>query len=142
MSAANVDLVRRVFMAWQAGAIERLDELLAPDVEWRPTALSDAGHEVFRGREGVHEWILAVSGRGAEIRNEIFEMRDLGDRVLVLGRVTEKIADRTRVDAELAWLFHVYEGRIARGEGFVSRAEAFRAAGVTDEAPGRVTGGG
>lgn len=134
MSEANVDLVRRVFMAWQAGAIEQLDELLAPDVEWRPTALSDSGHAVFRGHEGVHEWISIVTGRGAEIRNEIFQMRDLGDRVLVLGRVIEKIDDRTRVDAELAWLFHVYDGVVARGEGFVSRAEAFRAAGVTDEA--------
>jgi ketosteroid isomerase-like protein len=134
MSAENVELVRRVFMAWQAGAIEELDELLAPDVEWRPTALSDSGYSVFRGIEGVHEWISIVTGRGAEIRNEIFEMRDLGDRVLVLGRVIEKLDERTRVDAELVWLFHVYEGRVARGEGFVSRAEAFKAAGVTDEA--------
>lgn len=136
MSAANVDLVRRAFMAWQAGAVERLDELLAPDVEWRPTELSDAGHTVFRGHAGVHEWISIVNSRGAEIRNEIAEMRDLGDRVLVLGRVIEKVDERTRVDAELVWLFHVYDGLIARGEGFVSRTEAFRAAGVTDEAPG------
>jgi ketosteroid isomerase-like protein len=142
MSEANLDLVQRVFMAWQAGAIDRLDELLAEDVEWRPTPLSDTGYDVFRGRAGVHDWISAVSSRGAEIRNEISEMRDLGDRVLVLGRVIEKIDDRTRVDAELAWLFHIYDGRIARGEGFVSRAEAFRAAGVTDEAPGRVPDGG
>ena len=142
MSAENVDLIRRVFMAWQAGAIERLDELLAPDVEWRPTALSDAGHTVFRGREGVHEWIDAVTSRSGAIRNEISEMRDLGDRVLVLGRVIEKIDDRTRVDAELAWLFHVYDGLVARGEGFVSRTEALRAAGLADEARGRVADGG
>jgi ketosteroid isomerase-like protein len=134
MSAENVDVVRRVFMAWQAGAIERLDELLAPDVEWRPTPLSESGYAVFRGHEGVHEWITTVTGRGGEIRNEIFEMRDLGDRVLVLGRVIEKVDERTRVDAELAWLFQVYEGLVTRGEGFVSRAEAFKAAGVTDEA--------
>jgi ketosteroid isomerase-like protein len=136
MSAENVDLVKRVFMAWQSGAIEQLDELLAPDVEWRPTPLSDTGHAVFRGLDGVHEWISIVGGRGAEVRNEIFEMRDLGDRILVLGRVIEKIDDRTRVDAELAWLFQVYDGRVARGEGFVSRTEAFKAAGVTDEAAG------
>jgi ketosteroid isomerase-like protein len=134
MSAENIEVVKRVFMAWQAGAIEQLDELIAPDAEWRPTALSDTGHTVYRGREGVHEWISLVMDRGAEIRNEIMEMRDLGDRVLVLGRVIEKIDQRTRVDAELAWLFHVYDGLVAKGEGFVSRTEAFKAAGVTDEA--------
>ena len=134
MSAENIEVVKRVFMAWQAGAIGQLDELLAPDVEWRPTALSDTGYTVYRGREGVHEWISLVMDRGAEIRNEILGMRDLGDRVLVLGRVIEKIDERTRVDAELAWLFHVYDGLVTRGEGFVSRTEAFKAAGVTDEA--------
>ncbi len=142
MSEANVDLVRRVFMAWQAGAIDRLDELMAPDIEWRPTALSESGHDVFRGREGVHEWITIVSSRGAEIRNEIAEMRDLGDRVLVLGRVIEKVDERTRVDAELAWLFHIWDGKVIRGQGFVSRTEAYRAAGVTDEASSAEAPGG
>ena len=126
--------MRRAFMAWQAGAMEQLNEFLAPDVEWRPTELSEPDHEVFRGPEGVHEWISQVISRGAEIRNEINEIRDLGDKVLVLGRVIEKVDKRTRVDAELAWLFHVYEGRITRGEGFISRADAFRAAGLADEA--------
>jgi len=136
MSAENIDVVKRVFMAWQSGAMEQLDELLTPDVEWRPTALSDTGHTVYRGVDGVHEWISLVIDRGAEIRNEISEVRDLGDRVLVLGRVIEKTDERTRVDAELAWVFNVYDGRVARGEGFVSRTEAFKAVGATDEAAG------
>jgi ketosteroid isomerase-like protein len=104
-------------------------------VEWRPTELSRPVYEVYRGREGVHEWISLVIARGAEVRNEIEEIRDLGDRVLVLGRVIEKVEGSTRIDAELAWLFHVYEGRVTKGEGFVSRADAFHAAGVADENP-------
>jgi ketosteroid isomerase-like protein len=132
---ANVDVVRRLFMAWQAGAMEELDELLAPDVEWRPTELSRPAHDVYRGREGVHEWISLVISRGAEVRNEIDALRDLGDRVLVTGRVIETVCGRTRIDAELAWLFHVFEGRVAKGEGFLSRADAFHAAGVAEEDP-------
>ena len=130
MSEHNVDLVRRAFMAWQAGALEELDELLAPDVVWRPTPLSDAGREVFRGPKGVHEWASAVVSRSGELRNEIAEMRDLGDRVLVLGHVVERIGEQTRTDADLAWIFHIEGDRITRGEGFVSREEALRAAGV------------
>ncbi len=132
MSKANVELVRQVFIAWQAGAVAQLDELLAPDVEWRPTALSDAGHDVFRGIDGVHDWISTVLSRGGEIRNEIHEMRDLGDRVLVLGSVHERVGTETRVDAELAWIFSVYEEKIVRGEGFLSKEEALKAAGVVD----------
>jgi ketosteroid isomerase-like protein len=132
MSERNVELVKRVFIAWQAGAMEELDRLLAPDVEWRPTPLSDAGREVFRGRDDVHEWITTVLSRHGEVRNEIHEVRDLGDRVLVLGRVVERIGDEVRVDAELAWLFLVEEGRVARGEGFLSVEEALIAAGVVE----------
>jgi len=130
MSEENLEVVRRAFMAWQAGAIEQLDELLAPDVEWRPTPLSDAGHEVFRGPDGVHEWILAVAARRGEVRNEISEVRDVGNRVLVLGHVVERVGEEVRTDAELAWLFELHEGQIVRGEGFVNRAEALRAAGL------------
>ena len=130
MGDENVDVVRRAFIAWQAGAIDELDELLAPDVEWRPTTLSDTGHDVFRGPRGVREWISAVVSRRGELRNEITEIRGLGDRVLVLGHVVERIGEQTRTDADLAWIFHLHGGQITRGEGFVSREEALRAAGV------------
>ena len=130
MSEQNVEVVRRVFMAWQAGAIEQLDGLLSPEVEWRPTPLSDAGAEVFTGLPGVHDWSSTVVSRHGEVRNEIAEMRDLGDRVLVLGRVVETIGTEVRTDAELAWLFELREGRITRGEGFLSKDEAYRAAGL------------
>jgi ketosteroid isomerase-like protein len=129
MSSENVELVRRAFMAWQAGAIEQLDELLANDVVWRPSALSGTDQLVFHGVSGVHDWISEVISRGGEVRNELDEIRDLGDRVLVMGRVYERRGEETVVDAELAWLFEIRDGKIARGESFTSRADAFRAAG-------------
>jgi ketosteroid isomerase-like protein len=132
MPETNVELVKRLFIAWQAGAMEELDDLLAPDVEWRPTALSDTGHEIYRGHAGVHEWITSVLSRHGEVRNEIHEIRDLGDRVLVLGHVHERVGDELRADADLAWLFNFHHGQIVRGEGFLSIEEALVAAGVVD----------
>ena len=130
MSEENVDLVRRAFIAWQAGALDELDALLADDVVWRPTPLSGTGDQIFRGPRGVRDWISAVLSRQGEVRNELDEFRDLGDRVLVLGRVFERVDEEVRADAELAWLFQVRDGRIARGEGFLSRGDALRAAGI------------
>lgn len=133
MSGENIELVGRVFAAWRSGDAAELEELLAADVEWRPTPLSDGGAEVFRGLDGVREWAASVAARGGEVRNEIEEMRDLGDRVLVLGHVVERIGDEVRTDAHLAWLFEIRNDRLARGEGFLSRADAFRAAGIVAE---------
>jgi ketosteroid isomerase-like protein len=131
VSEENVELVRRAFIAWQAGAIEELDGLVSDDVVWKPTALSGTGDQIFHGRQGVKDWISAVLSRQGEVRNELEEFRDLGDRVLVLGRVFERVGEEVRADAELAWLFQIRDGRIARGEGFLSRDDALRAAGLT-----------
>jgi ketosteroid isomerase-like protein len=131
VSEESVDVVRRAFIAWQAGAMGELEALLADDVVWKPTPLSGTGDQIFRGRAGVTEWVSAVLSRGGEVRNEIDELRDLGDRVLVLGSVFERVGDEVRVDAELAWLFQIRDERIVRGEGFLSRDDALRAAGLT-----------
>jgi ketosteroid isomerase-like protein len=130
MSRENVDLVRRALMAWQSGAVGEMDELVAADAEWRPTPLSRSSREVYVGPEGIREWAAEMVARGAEIRNEIDEVRDLGDRVLVLGRVVEVADERTRLDAQLAWLFELRDGRIAGGRGFADTAAAYRVAGL------------
>lgn len=130
MSQENVDLVRRALMAWQSGAVGEMDELVAPDAEWRPSPLSHASREVYVGPAGIREWASEMVARHTEIRNEIDEVRELGDRILVLGRVLELVDGQPRLDAQLAWLFEVTDGRIAGGRGFADPGEAYRVAGV------------
>ena len=130
MSRENVDLVRRALMAWQSGAVGEMDELVAADAEWRPSPLSRASREVYVGPEGIRDWASEMVGRHSEIRNEIDDVRDLGDRVLVLGRVREMAEGKVRLDAQLAWLFEIAGGRIVGGRGFADPAEAYRVAGL------------
>lgn len=130
MSRENVDLVRRALMAWQSGALGEIDELVTPDAEWRPSPLSRARREVYVGPAEIREWASEMVSRHSEIRNEIDDVRDLGDRVLVLGRVLEINGQETRLDAQLAWLFEIRDGRIAGGRGFADPAEAYRACGL------------
>jgi len=132
MSQENVELVSRAMMAWQSGAVGEMDELVSPDAEWRPTPLSGASREVYIGPAGVRDWGSEMISRHAEVRNEIEEIRDLGDRVLVLGRVVERLEGRTRLDSQLAWLFELRDGRIVRGQGFANPEDAYRVAGLRD----------
>jgi ketosteroid isomerase-like protein len=130
MSQENVEVVRRAMIAWQSGALGEMDRLVAADAEWRPTALVGTSREVYVGPEGVREWGSEMASRHSEMRNEIDEIRDLGDRVLVLGHVIERLEGRTRIDAQLAWLFELRDGRIVSGRGFADPAEAYRIVGL------------
>lgn len=130
MSQQNVEIVRRGLIAWQSGALGEMDRLVAPEAEWRPSPLSGASREVYVGPEGFREWASEMTSRHTEVRNEIVEIRDLGDRVLVLGRVIERLEGETRIDAQIAWLFELRDGRVVSGCGFADPEEAYRIAGV------------
>jgi ketosteroid isomerase-like protein len=130
MSKENVEVVRSAMLAWQSGALGEMDRLVAPDAEWRPSPLSGSSQDVYVGPPGIREWGSEMISRHTEVRNEIDEIRDLGVRVLVLGRVIERLEGRTRLDAQLAWLFEVRDGLIVSGQGFANPEEAYRVAGL------------
>ena len=132
MSRENVDIVRRAMIAWQSGALGEMDRLIQPDAEWRPTPLSGARREVYVGPDGFREWASEMISRHTEVRNEIDQIRDLGERVLVLGRVIETEEGKTRLDAQLAWLFELSDGRIAGARGFADPQQAYRVAGIAE----------
>jgi ketosteroid isomerase-like protein len=60
------------------------------------------------------------------------EFRDLGDRVLVFGRVYARGEGGYISDSPAQWLWRIEDGRIAWGRVFTNRAEAVQAAGVED----------
>jgi ketosteroid isomerase-like protein len=130
MSEENAEVVRRAMIAWQSGALGEMDRLIAPDAEWRPTPLSGASRDVYVGPDGFREWASEMISRHTEVHNEIDEVRDLGDRVLVLGRVVERAEGRTRLDVQLAWLFELRDGLIVDARGFANPGEAYRIAGL------------
>jgi ketosteroid isomerase-like protein len=66
-------------------------------------------------------------------RTEIKQGIDAGDRVLLLtqdyGR-SEGVAEEVKIDGSAVWT--ISEGKIARAEFFADRADAFKAAGLTE----------
>jgi ketosteroid isomerase-like protein len=61
------------------------------------------------------------------------ELYDLGDRVLLTGRMKGSgNSSGAGFDIEWADLFHISGGRIAHDQVFFDRAEAFRAAGLSE----------
>jgi ketosteroid isomerase-like protein len=136
MSQANVDIVRAAFDAWNIGDMDRLRELLDPDVILRaPDGWPEPGP--FAGREAVmRQWEQMRETWDADVLEPIGEYITVGERVLVrfiwrgLGRGPES-------RMEMTYAGTVCDGRILGIEFFWDHADALVAVGLSDQASER-----
>jgi ketosteroid isomerase-like protein len=138
MSDENVELVRRWVAAINRADAEELTRLADPAVDYLPYLGSVSGEAgAYRGHEGLREYVRDLSEAWSEYSVEIYGLEDLGDAVLMEGRLRAKgQASGLDVDAEMAWL-HSFrpgtgEGRYLRLRFFADRAEALAAAAPAD----------
>jgi ketosteroid isomerase-like protein len=62
-------------------------ELATPDFEWYPAGVRALGGGGYRGREGVERFAVDTSENWEVLQIVAEEFRDLGDQVLLLGRL-------------------------------------------------------
>jgi ketosteroid isomerase-like protein len=132
MSQENVQIVRRVFDAFNRRDIAAFLELLDPDVEWVPILAVLEGR-VYRGHEEIRRWIkdLATDWEFFEVYYE--ELRDLGDRVLVSGHWrAHGRASGIEVENPGTYLYEIKGGKVVLMRTFTDRAEALEAAGLEE----------
>ena len=129
---ANVDLVRRMFEAFSQRDIEAMLELVAQEFEFLPpvTASMVKRSEPYRGHEGLRQYFEDASSVWLQLDIIPHEFRDLGDRVLVFGRVYARGEGGYISDSPAAWLWRIEGELIAWGRVYTSRAEALQAAGL------------
>ena len=138
MSQENVEAVREWVAAVNAGDAARLTELADPDVDYMPylAALSGAAG-AYHGHDGLHQYVDDLSEVWSEYEVEIYELQDLGNHVLMKGRLRGKgRSSGLDVDAEMTWL-HTFRdgvgpGRYTRLRFFTDEAEALEAAGLSE----------
>lgn len=89
MSRLNVEQAKRAADAYNRRDVDALLEELHSDVEWFAalTVLLGGEATVYRGHEGVREVLRETDDVLDEINVEYSEIRDLGDRVVAIGRV-------------------------------------------------------
>jgi ketosteroid isomerase-like protein len=131
MSKENVEVVKSFFTAFaerdQAAAAAVLD----PDVEIRPAIVGGPEGVVYRGPEGNRRFWHDIDAAWKEFRIEAEEFRDLGERVLVLGRAFARgQGSGIALDEPAAWLAALFERRIVEFRSFSHQEEALKAAGL------------
>ena len=132
MSQDNVEVMERLFRAFNRRDMPAFLDLLDPDVEWVPI-LGILEGRVYRGHGDVQRWVedLAVDWEAFEVHYE--ELRDLGDRVLVFGHWRAR-GRASGVESEQpgTWLCEIKGGKVVRLQTFTDRAEALEAVGLAE----------
>lgn len=132
MSQENVEACRRAFDALgtrrdtEAGL-----PYIDPEIELRSAIIGGAEGTIYRGHDGVRMWMAESDVTWAELRLEADEFRDLGEDVLMIGRLHAKGRESgVEIESPIAWLSTLRAGRIVRSRGYLDPQEALKAAGL------------
>jgi ketosteroid isomerase-like protein len=85
------------------------------------------------GHEGVRQWMAESDAAFDVQRMEAEEWRDLGDDVLLIGRVHARGRESgVEIDSAIAWLYTLRDGKIVLARGYLDVQQALEAAGLLD----------
>jgi hypothetical protein len=127
MSQGDVEVVRRVNEAFAA---RDMDAYLAehhPNVE--VVVLRSQIEGPYRGHRGLRRMLTEAFEAGMELRFD--EVRDCGDRVLVLGHQHATVRG-VPFDHILAEVYEIEAGKVVRMQAFATVEQALEAAGLRE----------
>src|SRR3954463_7416214 len=131
----NVELVRRLWSAFERGGIEAVLEITDPDVEWEPYG---GGGVVYRGHDGLRAYMQGRRDRREEADARLYSAFAKGDAVVARGEIRIR-GPQGIVTMQPGWLYEFREGKLVRFRGFPSQEAALRAAGLAPtDAPATV----
>src|ERR1700693_5567773 len=134
MSRDKVNLAKRVVDAYNRRDVDALfAELATPDFEWWPALTRAYEGGCYQGCEGVERFAADTRENWEELQTIAEEFRDLGDRVLVLGRLRGRgKASGASVDQPYIAVLDFSGERVCRSEVYYDHAEGLRAAGLSE----------
>jgi hypothetical protein len=127
MSQENVEVVRRVNEAFDAKDIDALLAEHHPHVEI--VVLRSQIEGPYRGHDGLRRMAADVFAADFELR--IDEIRDCGNRVLVLGHQHATVRG-VSFDHVLAEVYEIKGGKVARMQAFSTVEQALEAVGLRE----------
>jgi hypothetical protein len=130
MSGDNVELFHRVIDAFNRRDLGAYLALMDPEVEFTPYEVWVQGGEPYQGHTGVRIWWEESFAVFPDLRAEVDEVRDFGDRTFACGRLRGQGAGSGASIERAMWLANEWRDQKAVWWcAFGSKAEALEAAG-------------
>jgi ketosteroid isomerase-like protein len=124
---SDIDVVKEVFAAFAARDPERVVAVLDPDVVFIAVTGGILGRtEPYRGHEGVREYFRDVGRVWDELVLTPREFEEVGDAILVTGRVSARSPSRM-ISGSTGWVWRVRNGLVVYVRVYGSAAEAIAA---------------
>ena len=96
-------------------------------------ALLGGEQTVFRGHDGVREMLRDLNEAFDEIHIEISEIRDLGDRLVAIGRTRARGRESgAQTESPIAWVVELKNGKATSLQAYLDPTEALKAAGLSE----------
>jgi ketosteroid isomerase-like protein len=112
----NAALVRDMFESFAVGDTTRLLEIFDPQIEFfGPTATVLNEGRCYRGHEGMRRYLRDADALWEQLELEPQTLREIGNHVVVLGRVRARARDGLEIDTAAAWVWRIEHGRITWG---------------------------
>ena len=132
MSDADVELITRMYRAWNSGDIAALIDVFDAEVEIHPALGAFLASTVYRGHEGVAAWYEETYEPWAELHAEPQRFIDAGERTVVVAALRARVpGGQVDVEGEIAQVVTVRDGRIVRLDGYEEPDDALAVVGVS-----------
>ena len=131
VSQENADAARRVLSAVTDRDVDALLQLTDPEVQWRSffAALLESGE--YRGHDALRQYFRDLDDAFEVIRPEPVQMLDVGDLVVVVGRVWYRgRASGVETEEAAGWVFKFKSGKVVSWRAFREPERAFAAVGL------------
>ena len=133
MSQENVEIVRAVFEAWNAGDMEALLADVHPELVYHPRA-DEPDPSPRVGRDAFERLVRGFADSFSEVTFEVLELIDAGDRVItstVLNAVLHRQGGAGGVSVSDTYVFvhRLRDGLIVEGWEYKTKQEALEAVG-------------
>jgi ketosteroid isomerase-like protein len=135
MSQENVDSHRRFIHAYNRRDLEAMLQELDPEVEWHPAILAPVEREatVYRGHEGVRQWVRDLDEVFDEIDVRPSEIHDLGDQVVWVGEIRMRgRGSGAWTESPMASVSEIRNGKVIRVRTYLDPTKALEAAGLRE----------
>ncbi len=126
-----IRVVQDLYSAFKAHDLDRLREIMHPDIEWNQMPGFPGGGR-WKGPEQVFENVFQpFQDNWTRFRSQIDELRSDRDTVFAIGRYTGTFnATGRSIDAGLVHVYRVRDGRVTRFDQYTDTAAIAEAVAV------------
>jgi ketosteroid isomerase-like protein len=134
MSQQNVDAFKRAVDAYNRGDVDAFLSAFDPAAEWHTLTQAVFGGEstLYRGHEGIRQFVQEVDDALADVRAECAEIRDLGERIVAVGQLRGRgRSSGAAAETPIGWVVDFVDGKVIRMRDYLDPEEALAAAAET-----------